>query len=65
MDLHDINVDTLGSTLTRRGRHQRDRLVTLRCPNTTIFRSMFEVHHLVHAILDFLVQDSIRPMQCM
>ena len=26
----EINVDTLVTTLTRRGRHQRDRLVTLR-----------------------------------
>ena len=30
MALRKINVDTLVSTLTRRGRHQRDRLVTLR-----------------------------------
>ena len=28
--LHEINVDTLVSTLTHRDRHQRDRLVTLK-----------------------------------
>ena len=28
--LREINVDTLVSSLARRGRHQRDRLVTLR-----------------------------------
>ena len=28
--LREITVDTLASTLTRRGRHERDRLVTLR-----------------------------------
>ena len=30
MALREIKVDTLVSTLTRRGRHYRDRLVTLR-----------------------------------
>ena len=30
MALYEINVDTLVSTFTRRGRHSRDRLVTLR-----------------------------------
>ena len=30
VSLCEINVDTLVSTLTRRGRHERDRLVTLR-----------------------------------
>ena len=37
MTMREINVDTLALTLTRRGRHERDRLVTLKRGNQDIY----------------------------